>query len=144
MSSDTLKTENRIQMFIYYNTLGWAILAATLAAVTVLGTLPFVVRENFGKNPMFFFFNEGVTALLFFGGILFMRRIRRYALRWIHSTNENYLVSLRGQIDWVEIGPWTGRPPDRAKQTDVFLFVLALLGAVYLAISIFFWYSLGG
>jgi len=141
MSTDPLSVDNRIRMFIYYNTLAWQILATTIAAVIALGTLPFVVAHNIGRNLMYFVLNEGFASAFFVGGVLLVYRIRAYAVRWVQFRNEDYSHSLRILIDQVEIG-YPVVAPVRATTTNLIMIWFALLGVVYLAISGVFWFLL--
>jgi hypothetical protein len=141
MSTHSLNVDNRIQMFIYYNTLAWQILAATIAAVIALGTLPFVVVHNIGRNFMYFIFNEGFAFAFFLGGVLLFYRIRAYAVRWVQLRNEDYPHSLRILIDQVETG-YQVTAPARGTTTNLIIIWFVSLGIVYFVISGALWFLL--
>jgi hypothetical protein len=140
MSRDALRPENRMQMFCYYNTLAWEVLAATIAAVIVLATLPFAVGPNLANKDMYFVFNETFAGLIFAGGIFFTYRIRGYAVMWAHLPTEDYSTSIRAWIDWVETSPRQTSPSTRATTTNIFMLFFVSLGAAYFLISAFLWF----
>jgi hypothetical protein len=140
MSSDALRPENRMQMFCYYNTLAWEVLAVTIAAVIVLATLPFVVIFNSVYKDTYFFFNEAFAGLMFAGGIFITYRLRGYAAKWAHLPNEDYSTSIRAWIDWVETSPRPPSPSTRATRTNIFMLFFVMLGAAYFLISAVLWF----
>lgn len=78
-----LRIENRIQMFCYYNTLAWTMLAAIIAAAVIFATLPLIVSNELGKDPRFFVFTEAVALVLLAAGVYGVGQLRTYAARWI-------------------------------------------------------------
>lgn len=126
-------------MFIYYNTLAWQILAATVAAVIALGTLPFIVAHNIGHDLTYFIFNEGFALVFFVCGVLLVYRIRSYAVKWVQFRNEDYPHSVRTIIDQVEIGYPS---PIRATTTNLIMICFAFLGVAYFTISGVLWFLL--
>ena len=83
MSTDVLKIENRLQMFCYYNTLAWQVLAATSAAAIVLVTLPFIVGPGAPNKFMYFVLNEAFAFVILGGGLYFTYRTLGYAVKWL-------------------------------------------------------------
>jgi hypothetical protein len=123
---DVLKIENRLQMFCYYNTLAWEILAATLASDIALATLPFVVATDLRSTVLL----PVIPVCLFLplGGGYAVYRLRDYAARWVsyplHDSWEDASTSPRALIDKVEEGNWKMTPPPRAFETYAYLTAL--------------------
>jgi hypothetical protein len=136
---DVLRIENRIQMFCYYNTLAWEILAATDAVVIVLATLPFVANSEFTKTGYYAAFNYAAAIFLITGGGLVVYRLRRLAARWIQLPWENDRTSPKAWVDYVEVGDWRTSFSPRAKGTNIMLIVILALGVVYIIVSTLFW-----
>jgi hypothetical protein len=147
---DVLRIENRIQMFCYYNTLAWAILAATLASDIVLATLPFVVACDIRSIVL----PPIIVVCLFLpvGGGLAVYRLRNLAARWVsyslEDSWEDDSMSPRAWIDYVEAGNWEMRRPARACGT--YAVVIGLLAVVewisawlWLSVSAWLWPSVG-
>jgi hypothetical protein len=141
---EVLKIENRLQMFCYYNTLAWAILAATLASDIVFATLPFGVASSALRSkvlcPVIL-----VCVVLPLGGGLAVYHLRNLAARWISFPLEGYWkddpMSLRKTIDYVEAGNWEMCRPPRACPT--YAVMIGLL-AVVEWISAYLWLSVSG
>ena len=139
LAADVGETDVRLQMFSYYNTLAWAILAATIAAVVALGTLPFFLSNLGDFRLMIFACDETFAALVFAGGLWLTYHIRAYAVKWVCFPGENYATSLQRRIDYIETGVWQANPSIRAKATNTFTIAFALLGAGYLTVSAVIW-----
>jgi hypothetical protein len=140
MSSDVERPEIRIQMFCYYNTLAWQILAATVAAAIVLATLPYAIGLHLRNKDMYFWFNEVFAAVIFAGGFFAYYRLRAYAAIWVQFRNENYPTSLRARIDRVETGHQRASASIRAAITNLFMLLFIVLGAGYVIISALLWF----
>jgi hypothetical protein len=135
---DVLRIENRIQMFCYYNTLAWEILAATLASVIVLATLPFVVTSVPASKILLAI--SPACALLLLGEVCLVYRLRSFAARWISFPWEDDSTSPRAWIDYVEAGDWKTRRSPRAIGTYA---VLIAFIAVAVIIYVWAWFWLG-
>jgi hypothetical protein len=125
---DTLKIENRIQMFCYYNTLAWEILAATLASVIVLATLPFVVTSEL-RNKMLLEICA-ICAPVLLGAVCLVYHLRSLAARWISFPSEDDSTSPRAWIDYVEAGDWKTRRSPRGIGTYTVLIVFLAVAAI--------------
>ncbi len=139
MGADILRIENRTQMFCYYNTLALEILAATLASVIALETLPFVVNNEL-RNKMFLPINAGCTLILVGGAYLFYH-LRSLAARWISFPWEDDRTSPKAWIDYVEIGDWKTRRSPREIITDTGL-IAFIVAAAIIGVSAWFWFGL--
>jgi hypothetical protein len=142
MSGDTLTVDNRIQMFCYYNTLAWEVLAVTVAGVLALATLPFVVINQLAGNVWYFIFSETLSVVFLAVGVWFMHHIRGYALRWVLLPGEDYYRGLQGWIDWIETGRYWPPPRTRGALTTRYMVLVAMLGGISFVISavFFFWF----
>lgn len=136
---DVLRIENRIQMFCYYNTLAWEILAAVFASVIVLATLPFVVTDALRANMLRAIIPACV--LLPVGAACLFYYLRNLAARWISFPWECDPTSPRAWIDYVEAGDWETRRSSRACRTYVVLIAFIALALVY-CVWAWFWVGL--
>jgi len=141
MAAETLKIENRIGMFCYYNTLAWEIFGATLAIVIVLATLPFVTNETFRDDKMFFAVTDAVAVMLLIFGGFAVYHLRSLAIKWISFPWENYSMTPSAWIDYVETGSWQMNRSHRAIETYAILFGLITAGVAYILVSAWFWYA---
>lgn len=138
---DVLRIENRIQMFCYYNTLAWEILAAVFASVIVLATLPFVVINGPRCNILGAIITT--CTLLLVGALFLFHYLRNFAARWISLPCEKDSTSPRAWIDYVEAGDWDckRRRSPRARGTYAALIFLIAIALFYCVLT-WFWVGL--
>jgi hypothetical protein len=140
MPNVDLTTQDRIQMFCYYNTLAWEILAVTIAGVIVLGTMPLIVSHELGKNATYFVVNEVFAGVFFGGGVSLMWKIRTYADRWISWPGSNSFVTIQKTIDRIEMQPWKASS-SRTVTTWRYMILFVVVVLLYFAFQAFFWYN---
>jgi hypothetical protein len=149
-----LKAEHYLQMFTYYFTIAWQILAAFGAAGLVVFLVPFAISRDVFLTTPFFQINFVFAAVLVFIGVGFFDRYQRLAHRWVHNEFcPPWLEERINTIEWGQLyyprGHETASPPLRVlwwrvtprQSAMTMLAIVALWMLFYAIFSILAWYQ---
>ena len=78
--------EHFLQMYTYYGTVSWQILATFIAAALVVFFIPYAATTTILRtSQLVFFTNNGLAITLVGAGAVLFLRYQYFAHRWIHN-----------------------------------------------------------